>query len=153
MSILNQLKEDLTTIFFIGTKCKIRFIYVFPSNTHFYGISRDGSKKFNIRTCEHMILGQLMMGARQMKNAPLLRQRQFCDKTAYVWGLHYQWDSLLSMSPARRLAHFMLPCDVIQIHKINEPRQRCSHCLGLDFSFCRPSWASLFSLFILSFHW
>ena len=36
------------------------------------GISRDGSKKFNMRTCEHMIPGQLMMGARQAKNAPLL---------------------------------------------------------------------------------
>ena len=28
-------------------------------------------KKINIRTCEHMILGQLTMGARQTKNAPL----------------------------------------------------------------------------------
>ena len=27
-------------------------------------ISRDGSKKINIRTCEHMILGQRTMGAR-----------------------------------------------------------------------------------------
>ena len=44
----------------------------FSSNTLIYGISRDGSKKFNIRTCEHMILGQLRMGARQAKNAPLL---------------------------------------------------------------------------------
>ena len=43
----------------------------FPSNTLIYGISRDGSKNFNIRTCEHMILGQLRMGARQAKNAPL----------------------------------------------------------------------------------
>ena len=34
-------------------------------------ISRDGSKNFNIPTCEHMILGQLTMGARQTKNAPL----------------------------------------------------------------------------------
>ena len=34
-------------------------------------LSRDGSKNFNIRTCEHMILGQLTMGARQTKNAPL----------------------------------------------------------------------------------
>ena len=39
----------------------------FPSD----GISRDGSKNVNIRTCEHMILGQLRMGARQTKNAPL----------------------------------------------------------------------------------
>ena len=44
---------------------------LFPSNTLIYGISRDGSKNFNIRTCEHMILGQLTMGARQTKNAPL----------------------------------------------------------------------------------
>ena len=45
---------------------------LFPSDTLIYGISRDGSKKFNIRTCEHMILGQLRMGARQAKNAPLV---------------------------------------------------------------------------------
>ena len=37
----------------------------FPSVTLIYGISHDGSKNFNIRTCEHMILGQLRMGARQ----------------------------------------------------------------------------------------
>ena len=41
----------------------------FPSDTLIYGISRDGSK--NIRTCEHMFLGQLKMGACQAKNAPL----------------------------------------------------------------------------------
>ena len=44
----------------------------FPSNTLIYGISRGGSKKFNLRTCEHMILSQLTMGARQAKNAPLV---------------------------------------------------------------------------------
>ena len=43
----------------------------FPSNTLIYGISRDGSKNLNIRTCEHMILGQLRVGTRQAKNAPL----------------------------------------------------------------------------------
>ena len=43
----------------------------FSSDTLIYGISRDGSKNFNIRTCEHMILGQLRMGALQTKNAPL----------------------------------------------------------------------------------
>ena len=43
----------------------------FPSDTLIYGISRYGSKNLNIRTCEHMILGQLRMGARQAKNAPL----------------------------------------------------------------------------------
>ena len=40
----------------------------FPSGTIIYGISRDGSKNFDIRTCEHMIL---RIGARQAKNAPL----------------------------------------------------------------------------------
>ena len=43
----------------------------FPSNTLIYGISRDGSKNFNIHTCEYMILGQLTMGAHQTKNATL----------------------------------------------------------------------------------
>ena len=43
----------------------------FPSDTLIYGISRDGSKKYNIRTCEHMILGQPRMGARQRNYAPL----------------------------------------------------------------------------------
>ena len=43
----------------------------FPSNTLIYGISRDGPKNFNIRTFEHMVLGQLRMGAGQAKNAPL----------------------------------------------------------------------------------
>ena len=31
----------------------------FPSGTLIYGISRNGSKNINIRTCEHVILGQL----------------------------------------------------------------------------------------------
>ena len=42
-----------------------------PSDTLIYGISRDSSKKFNLRTFEHMIHGQLRMGACQTKNAPL----------------------------------------------------------------------------------
>ena len=54
---------------FVSRKSKTIF---FPSNTLFYGISRDGSKNFNLRTCEHMILGQLRVWARQAKNAPLL---------------------------------------------------------------------------------
>ena len=29
-------------------------------------------KNFNIRNCEHMILGQLRIGARPTKNAPLV---------------------------------------------------------------------------------
>ena len=52
----------------------------FPSDTLIYGISRDGSKKFNTCTCEHMILGQLMIGARQTKNAPLLRSLSYLGK-------------------------------------------------------------------------
>ena len=46
-----------------------------PSDTLIYGISRDGSKTFNIRTFEHMILGQLTMGARQTKNALLYKHK------------------------------------------------------------------------------
>ena len=38
----------------------------FPSDTLMYGICRDGSKNHNIRVLEHMILGQLWMGAHQM---------------------------------------------------------------------------------------
>ena len=37
----------------------------FPSDILIYGISRDGFINFNIRTCEHMILGQLGIRARQ----------------------------------------------------------------------------------------
>ena len=44
----------------------------FPSDTLIYGISRDGSKNYNKHTCEHMILGQLRMGARQTNSAPLV---------------------------------------------------------------------------------
>ena len=36
----------------------------FTSDTLIYGISRDGSKNYNIRTCEHMIQCQLRMGPR-----------------------------------------------------------------------------------------
>ena len=61
-------QSDIHCMFVLG-KSKTIF---FPSNTLIYGISRDGSKNFNIRTCEHMILCQLRMGARQAKNAPLI---------------------------------------------------------------------------------
>ena len=50
------------------------------NNTLIYGISRDGSKNFNICTCEHMILGQLRMGARKTKNAPLCDTGDILDK-------------------------------------------------------------------------
>ena len=52
---------------FVKGKSKIVF---FPSDT-LNGISRDSSKNYNTRTCEHMILGQLRMGARQTNYAPL----------------------------------------------------------------------------------
>ena len=55
-------------------KGKSRKVF-FPSDTLIYGISRDGSKIVKIRTCEHVILGQLRMGARQTKNAPLLEEK------------------------------------------------------------------------------
>ena len=44
----------------------------FPSDTIIHGISRDSSKNYNIRTCEHMILGQLRMGARRTNYARLV---------------------------------------------------------------------------------
>ena len=40
--------------------------------SHHYALYKELHRKFNIRTCEHMILGQLRMGARQAKNAPLI---------------------------------------------------------------------------------
>ena len=49
----------------------LNFHFDFLTPSLIYGISRDGSKTFNIRTFEHMILGQLTMGARPTKNAPL----------------------------------------------------------------------------------
>ena len=44
----------------------------FPSDTLIYGICRDGTKNYNIRACEHLILGQLRMGARSAIYAPLV---------------------------------------------------------------------------------
>ena len=38
------------------------------------------------------------------------RQMQFRDKTAYVQGLRYRWDPLLSRKPLPRFPHFMPPC-------------------------------------------
>ena len=46
----------------------------FPSDTLIYSISGNGSKSYNIRTCEHMIIGQLRMGARQTNYAPLVNR-------------------------------------------------------------------------------
>ena len=60
----------------------------FPSNTLIYGISRDGSKKFNICTCEHVILGQLRMRGHQTKNAPLLIALIYCHFTQLMWDIN-----------------------------------------------------------------
>ena len=49
---------------------KTRTVF-FPTNTLIYGICRDGSTNYDIRTCEHMILSQLQMGASQTNFAPL----------------------------------------------------------------------------------
>ena len=62
--------------------------------TPYLGISRDGSKNFNIHTCEHMILCQLRIGARQAKNAPLgMPPQPFilrkCSKTVRMYGSCY----------------------------------------------------------------
>ena len=65
--ILRELNQIFIACLFKGSEEQS----FFPSDTRIYGISRDGSKNFNVRTCEHMILGQLMMGACQAKNAPL----------------------------------------------------------------------------------
>ena len=43
------------------------------------------------------------------KKARKSRQMQFRDKTAYVWGLRYRWDSSLSRNPVPRFPHFMPP--------------------------------------------
>ena len=50
---------------------KSRTVFFSPSDTLINSISRDGSKNDNIRTCEHMILGQLRMGVCQTNYAPL----------------------------------------------------------------------------------
>ena len=47
------------------------------------------AKNFNIRTCEHMILGQLRMGAHQAKNAPLELLR---------WAIFISNEIILSLS-------------------------------------------------------
>ena len=59
---------------------KSRIIF-FPSNTLIYGISRDGSKNFNICTCEHMILGQLRIWARPATYAALDRTWPYLRRT------------------------------------------------------------------------
>ena len=40
---------------------------------------------------------------------------QFRDKTAYVWGLRYRWDPLLSRNPVPRFPHFMPPCLLLNL--------------------------------------
>ena len=48
--ILREVNQILIACLFKGSQEQ----FFFPSNTLIYDISRDGSKKFNIRTCEHV---------------------------------------------------------------------------------------------------
>ena len=68
---------------------KSRTIF-FPSDTLIYGISCGCCRNFNIRTCEHMILGQLRIRTHQTENAPLYTG----IKVAY-WGTHSILDLFL----------------------------------------------------------
>ena len=61
-------KQAYICCMFVEGKSRTVF---FPSDTLIYAICRDGSKNYNIRACEHMILGQLRMGARHTIYAPL----------------------------------------------------------------------------------
>ena len=69
----------------------------FPSDTLIYDISRDGSKNYNIRTCEHMILGQLRIGARQTNYAPLLVTKQRIENV--------EWRTLTYPAPKSACLH------------------------------------------------
>ena len=74
-----------------NTILNFHFDYRHPSLI--YGNSRDGSKDFNIRTCEHMILGQLSMGARQTKNGTLVPLRIYestFELFRRAWECHFQ---------------------------------------------------------------
>ena len=52
--------------------------------TLIYGICRDGSKNYNIRACEHMILVQLRIGARHTIYAPLNMATHCAANMAYL---------------------------------------------------------------------
>ena len=83
----------------------------FPSDTLIYGISRDGSKNYNIRTCEHMILGQLRMGARQTSYAPLIAD--IFSWTINIYGFFFS-------------AVVSFPCWVF----VNRPCYCCRFCIN-----------------------
>ena len=53
--ILRELNQIFIAFLFKGSQEQSYF----PLKTLIYGISSDGYKNLNIRTCEHMILGQL----------------------------------------------------------------------------------------------
>ena len=77
-----------------------------------YGISRDGSKNYNIRTCEHVILGQLWMGARQTNYAPLKFWEfmiQFVKLLIFINSLHFSSSSNLVR------ARFICPLELPQL--------------------------------------
>ena len=76
---------------FVWGKSKTIF---FTSNTLIYGISRDGSKNVNIRTCEHVILGQLRIWAHTTTYAaldnPIVRKTRLTliSNSAYYKLIH-----------------------------------------------------------------
>ena len=83
--VTGRLLKEKSKLTFVDVLIKISIACLFEgsqeqsfflqtSDTLIYGICRDGSKNYNIRACEHMILGQLRMGARQTIYAPLPQQ-------------------------------------------------------------------------------
>ena len=63
---------------------------LFPSDTLIYGISRDGSKNYNIHTWEHMTRGQFRLWARATINV----------------ALHYRCGENWNFSMFRRISDF-----------------------------------------------
>ena len=57
---------------------------------------------------------------------------QFCDKTAYVWGLRYRWDPLLSRNLIPWFPHFKPPCWVwqCQMEKFVASKRFCAQGSG-----------------------
>ena len=78
------------------------------------------------------------------------RQMHFRDKTAYVWGLRYQWDPSLSRHPVPRFPHFMPPwilAFIFQRVRSLKPICLCTcvNCVVQSLVQCRMSLAAHFS--------
>ena len=65
--ILRELNQMFIACLFKGSQEQSFFLQTLLFTAFLVTVLR----KFNIRTCEYMIIGQLRMGARQTKNAPL----------------------------------------------------------------------------------